>query len=171
MTRPSQTRHRKAGHHAAGRHPSRALIAGALMGAAVLAVPAVASAQTGAGTAAPGIPAPPADANAPRFSFAPVEGGALKLDRVTGRVSLCAKGPTGYTCEAVPDSRDAFEAEIARLQKEIAALKAGAGPNAGTGTAPDGTSEFDQALDYAERIYRRLRTMIEGFSSGSGERI
>lgn len=60
----------------------------------------------------------PAETTAPRFSFAPVDGGALKLDRETGRVSLCAKGPTGFACEAVPDTRDAYEAEIARLDRK-----------------------------------------------------
>lgn len=107
----------------------------------------------------------------PRYAFAPVEGGALKLDTQTGKVSLCAKGPTGYTCEAVPDSRDAYEAEIARLQREIATLKGPKAPDAGTGTAPGASSDLDQALDYADRIYRRFRSMIEDFTSGSGERI
>lgn len=148
-----------------------AVVAGALVAAAFLAAPVAAMAQTGSGTTAPGLPGPAAMApDGPRFSFAPVEGGALKLDTRTGRVSLCAKSPTGFTCEAVPDSRDAYEAEIARLQKEIAALKGAKAPDAGTGTTP-GASELDQALDYAERIYRRFRSMIEGLSSGSGERI
>ncbi len=122
------------------------------------------------------VPVPPGDTPAPRFSFAPVEGGALKLDRETGRVSLCAKRGTAFTCEAVPDSRDAYEAEIARLQAENENLRRSAqlppipplppspGPNAG----PD-TTDMDRAFAYAERFYRRLRGMIDEFRAPNGQ--
>lgn len=158
---------------------------GLLLGAA-LALPCAASAQTGdAAATAPAQPGTNAAAQAqgqnpeqmqaqsgPRYAFAPVAGGALKLDTVTGRVSLCAKGTSGFTCEAVPDSRDAYEAEIARLQKEVAALKSAQGSNAGTGTAPDATAELDQALDYMERIYRRFKSMIDGLNgTGTDQKI
>lgn len=107
--------------------------------------------------------APAADARpSPRFAFAPVEGGALKLDTRTGEVSLCTKGTGGFACVAVPDTRDAYEAEIARLQAEIAALK-----RAAPGQKPDAPqadpvpSEIDRAFDYATRVYRRFRQMID----------
>ncbi|OYW42975.1 MAG: hypothetical protein B7Z45_01380, partial [Azorhizobium sp. 12-66-6] len=38
--------------------------------------------------AAPGTPAPPSAPAGPRYSFSPVEGGALKLDTQTGQVSF-----------------------------------------------------------------------------------
>lgn len=77
------------------------------------------------------ITVPPRDAlpPQPRFAFAPVEGGALKLDTVTGQVSLCTKGSAGFACVAVPDTRDAYEAEIARLQAENDRLKGKAAPD------------------------------------------
>lgn len=138
------------------------------------------------GVAAQGLPG---EAAAPRFSFAPVEGGALKLDRETGRVSLCAKRSTGYSCEAVPDTRDAYEAEIARLSAEVDTLRrqlaagsplppvpplppaAGVQPPPGT-LPPPATSELDIALDYAERVYRRLKGLIDEMrGAGGGERL
>ncbi|OYY83501.1 MAG: hypothetical protein B7Y12_15180 [Rhizobiales bacterium 24-66-13] len=117
--------------------------------------------------AAPGTPAPPSAPAGPRYSFSPVEGGALKLDTQTGQVSFCGKGSAGYSCEAVPDSRDAYEAEIARLQARIATLegKPATAPNAGSSYLPS-QSDFDAALDYAERAFRRLRDLVNGTPSG-----
>ena len=124
------------------------------------------------GTAGPdavrqGLPsvAPPGPA-APRFTFTPVEGGTLKLDTHTGRASFCAKGPAGFSCEAVPDSREAYEAEIARLQQEIAALKAG---KPGAAPLPGDPSELDAALDYAERFYLRLKAFIDRMRATEGQ--
>lgn len=141
----------------------------AALAATLLAAPALAQGPLQ-------VPVPPGDTVAPRFSFAPVEGGALKLDRETGRVSLCAKRGTAFTCEAVPDSRDAYEAEIARLQAENESLRRSAqlpplpplppstGPNAGLDT-----SDMDRAFAYAERFYRRLRGMIDEFRAPNGQ--
>ncbi|MDI4655933.1 hypothetical protein [Xanthobacter autotrophicus] len=119
--------------------------------------------------------APSAETSAPRFAFAPVEGGALKLDRETGLVSLCAKRRSGFTCEAVPDTRDAYEAEIARLKAEVDTLRRAAGmqPQPGRpvpppGAAPDAT-DLDQAFAYAERFYRRLKGLIDELRAPTGE--
>ena len=140
---------------------------GALAIAILMAGPGAAQdmpAQQNQKATAEGQPAPAPAAAGPRYAFAPVEGGALKLDTRTGKVSLCAKTATGFTCEAVPDSRDAYEAEIARLQREIAQLKGSPAPNAGTGTSPGGSAELDQALNYAEQLFRRFRSMIQSLS-------
>lgn len=117
---------------------------------------------------------PSAETSVPRFAFAPVEGGALKLDRETGRVSLCAKHPTGFTCEVVPDARDAYEAEIARLKAEVDTLRRAAGmpPQPGAPvppTAAPNASDLDEAFAYAERFYRRLKGLIDDLRAPSGE--
>lgn len=145
----------------------------ALVLAPLAAAPAVAQGVS-QGTAQ-GTPqaAPSAETSAPRFAFAPVEGGALKLDRETGRVSLCAKRPAGFTCEAVPDSRDAYEAEIARLKAEVDTLRRAAEVQPGTPaplrSAVPSAADLDQAFAYAERFYRRLKGLIEELRAPSGE--
>jgi len=58
-----------------------------------------------------------------RYTFNRVDDGYLRLDGRTGQVSICARRPAGWTCEAVPDERAALEAEIARLQGENTAVK------------------------------------------------
>ena len=71
--------------------------------------PAPAQAQT---------PVPPA-----RFTFERSKDGFLRLDAQTGQVAYCESRSTGWTCEAVPEERTAFEKEIGRLQDEVAGLK------------------------------------------------
>lgn len=146
---------------AACRATAHARIAGLILTTA-LATPLLI--PTGAALAQPapaaGAPDPLPPPPGPRFAFAPVEGGALKLDTETGKVSLCAKGPQGFACTAVPDSRDAYEAEIGRLQGEIAALKRGGATNPETKPAPD-TSDLDAALDYADQWFRWLKQKVD----------
>jgi hypothetical protein len=58
-----------------------------------------------------------------RDTFNRVDDGYLRLDGRTGQVSICARRPVGWTCEAAPDERAALEAEIARLQGENTTVK------------------------------------------------
>jgi len=157
-----------------------ALMAGAAMPAAAQSTPAApaqdAAKEPGKDTSkdAPKEPAKEPGKAAvptqPRFAFAPVEGGALKLDTENGKVSLCAKGAGGFACTAVPDSRDAYEAEIARLQAENEALRRG-GAAASPGAGTPG-SQLDAALGYAEQLYGRLKQMVDELRApNSGERL
>lgn len=59
----------------------------------------------------------------PRYSFNKVPDGFLRLDRKTGRVSLCSRQTVGWACLAAPEDRTALEDEIARLRRENAVLK------------------------------------------------
>lgn len=106
------------------RSASAVLAAGLLLGATAAHAqespkePA-AEAQPQAGTPRDAVPS----ANG-RFSFAPAEGGYLRLDSTTGQVSFCSQRTAGWACQLVPDDRAALDAEIARLQGEISKLKA-----------------------------------------------
>ncbi len=79
-----------------------------------------AGAQTPAENAAPAASPPQ---TAARYSFNAVNDGFLRLDTVSGQVSLCNQTSAGWACQAVPEDRAALEKEIARLQDEVASLK------------------------------------------------
>lgn len=141
----------------------------------LLMLPVAASAQTDATAPKPVPPLPglstPVEQQG-RFSFTPVDGGVLKLDTQTGRVSMCSNGSGGFACVAVPDSRDAYEAEIARLQAQLDGKAAGGGSVApGTSTQNGRTTlsvplpnqqDLDAAYNYAAHLYNRMRNYMDG---------
>lgn len=53
-----------------------------------------------------------------RFMMAEVDGGILRIDRLSGAVSLCSGGRGDWVCELVPDDRDAMLREIEELRRE-----------------------------------------------------
>lgn len=59
-----------------------------------------------------------------RYTLAPVADGVLRLDTRTGTMSTCNNKRIGWACYAMPDEREALDAEIGRLQKDNAALRA-----------------------------------------------
>jgi hypothetical protein len=87
----------------------------------MLALPAIAALLSAAPAGAQTTP----EGDGGRYKFSPTaEGGVLRLDTRTGSVSNCAKRDTaGWACYAVPDERDALDAEIGRLQAENTRLK------------------------------------------------
>jgi hypothetical protein len=110
-----------------------------------------------------------------RFSFYRAEDGYLRLDGHTGQVSLCTRRPVGWLCQALPEERAAFDAEIARLQLENAALKkevlahdlplpagirADVPAAAGRPGAAPADREGSQIMGVVENVWRRLVAMI-----------
>ncbi len=141
----------------------RTLIALALAGGVVLA-PAL-HAET----------APDGEGN--RYSFHSVDNGFIRLDGRTGQTSLCNQGASGWSCRAMADDRAAFEAEIARLQDENAALKkalldhglplpggvnGGVANPAGSVEPPKwpGSAELDRAFAFMGKVWRNLVDMM-----------
>ena len=109
-----------------------------------------------------------------RFSFYRADDGYLRLDGRTGQVSLCTRREVGWLCQALPEERAAFDAEVARLQLENAALKkevlahdlplpAGIWadtPAAGRPGAVPADREGSQIMGVVENVWRRLVAMI-----------
>ena len=63
------------------------------------------------------------DFSNPRFVFHRSGGGFLRLDLVTGAVASCSQNAADWTCVPGRDERAALDHEIARLQRDNAALK------------------------------------------------
>jgi len=95
-----------------------------------------------------------------RFAFHPSGDGYLRLDRATGVLAVCTPQGTTWNCAAGHDDRAALDSEIARLQRDNAALKnallehgvalpAGIAPapsSQGDDDANKSTTEADQAI-------------------------
>ena len=121
-----------------------------------------------------------------RYSFHRAKDEFLRLDSRTGEVARCGWNATGWSCKAVPDERTALESEIARLQRENAALKnslltrgfdlpGGVKPdapaakeNAPTVKAPEAApapkspnaADLDRAIAFVKDVWRRLVEMM-----------
>jgi hypothetical protein len=72
----------------------------------------------------PAKPAAPVDPQA-HFTMLQVEGGLMKLDTRTGKLSFCSTRAGGWACDLVPEERSAYEDEITRLNDRIATLERG----------------------------------------------
>lgn len=136
-----------------------------MMMAAALAALAGATAAT-AGTA---------DNSTGRYTMSPVDGGFLRLDTQTGAVSMCARTGTAWACTPVEDRSGASTAaELSKLESENKDLKdriksledSGAArqpldaPPSGKAELPT-EQEVDQALDYLERVYKKVRDRVK----------
>ncbi len=121
-----------------------------------------------------------ADSDDSRYQFNQVADGYLRLDLKSGAVSLCSRRDVGWACLAVPDDRAAFDAEIARLQGENAALKKAlldrglplpsgvtAPPSAAPPVADGGRdlklpsdADVDRAMAVLEKMWRHMVDMV-----------
>lgn len=159
---------------------SRPLFA-ALLAGLLLAVPQQAPAQEQAQTPAP---PPPSATEGGRYTFHRMGDSFVRLDSVTGQVAQCSSSATGWSCKAAPDERLALENEIARLQRENAALKKTmlakgldlpGGVTAETRPVPPGSipdtsqnapkgmpseAELDRAIAYMKNVWKKLVDMM-----------
>ena len=104
-----------------------------------------------------------------RYTMTPVEGGFMRLDTETGAVSLCTRKADAWSCEPVTDKSTSnddkarLEAENKDLKDRIRALEGGSAatePPGGVSKLPT-EKEVDEALDYVERMYKKLRDRIQ----------
>jgi hypothetical protein len=58
-----------------------------------------------------------------RYVFERIDDGFMRLDNQTGQVAHCSQRQGTWTCETVPEHRDALQEEVARLQSKVASLQ------------------------------------------------
>lgn len=121
----------------------------------------------------------PGSEDANRYSFHRTKEGLVRLDSQTGEVAQCGWSETVWSCRPVPEERAALESEIARLQRENAALKKVLlthGLNLPPGVKPDAQAdkeretapsdklpteaELDRAIAFMKNVWRRLVEMM-----------
>jgi hypothetical protein len=113
-----------------------------------------------------------------RYTMSPVDGGFLRLDKQTGAVAMCARSGSEWACKAVedqtttasPDELSRLESENKELKDRVKALEESLetekppplaeGPPGGKMQLPT-DQEVDQALDYLERVYKKLRDHVK----------
>jgi hypothetical protein len=146
-------------------------------------------AQTAPAPGAPAQSAPAPSAEDSRYSFHRMGDGFVRLDSRTGQSAQCGWGPTGWSCKLAPDERAALDSEIARLQRENAALKksmlsrgldlpsgviaeAPVPPPVPPANIPDPSArepkepkplseaELDRALNFVKNVWRKLVDMM-----------
>jgi hypothetical protein len=101
----------------------------------------------------------PQAGDAGRFAMAPAEGGFLRLDKETGAVSFCSAEGGLAVCRLAAEERAALEAEVARLSRENADLRAklpGAAEAEASKKLWPGEEELDRALAFTEKFFRRM---------------
>jgi hypothetical protein len=141
------------------------------MAATVLAVLATsAAAQDGA--TKPPVPEAVAPTTDDLFDMVPATGRQLKIDRRTGRISLCEESDGQWACRLLADDRLAYEEEIERLEAEnqqlrtrLAELEGNAGrPREGNDDrwiTPEDEKRLDEFLTFSDRALRRFFGMVQ----------
>jgi hypothetical protein len=95
-----------------------------------------------------------------RYSMTAVEGGVMRMDGVTGRMSFCTKSGETFACKAIEDDRASFMDEIETLAKQNAELKKQIADGGASLRLPK-DEDLDRAFSLMERMIRRFGPLSE----------
>lgn len=96
-----------------------------------------------------------------RFVLEKAGDGFVRLDRQSGAMSHCTLKDGNLICRMAADERAAFEDELDRLEKRVAALEASAGAPARQALPND--AEVDRSISIMERFMRSFMGLIDEF--------
>jgi len=96
-----------------------------------------------------------------RYVLKNTSDGFLRMDTLTGKVSLCRPKANGFVCEAVADDREVLEKEIARLDDRIGVLKRYIKKTESSYFKLPSDKEVDQVLSYFEGLVKRFRSFAD----------
>jgi hypothetical protein len=102
------------------------------------------------------------EAAAGRFQLQPTEGGVVRLDTRTGAMTLCRNSEGELICRMAADERAAYEEELDRIERRVAALE---GRNASAIRPPPAPSdaEIDRSIGIMERFMRSFMGLVDEF--------
>jgi hypothetical protein len=92
-----------------------------------------------------------------RYTLSQTADGLVRLDTRTGAVSTCSNNGKGWACYAVPDERNALDAEIGRLQADNEKLKAQLAAR-----EPTVTGKIDEPLPKTDSLKKPEPKVAEG---------
>lgn len=96
-----------------------------------------------------------------RFQLERTESGVVRLDRQTGAMTLCRDEAGTLACRMQPDERAAYDDELARLEKRVAALEERLSQTPPNALPSD--AEIDRSLSIMERFMRSFMGIVGEF--------
>lgn len=105
-----------------------------------------------------------------RYRLEPAEHGFVRMDTLTGQMSLCEEKDGQLACRAADDERAAFAdqvegmaKQIDMLEKRVAELEKGVSNN---GVMSE--EEFDKTMGYMERFFHRFMGVVRDLQKEYG---
>ena len=107
-----------------------------------------------------------------RYRLERTEDGYVRLDTVTGKMSICVEQGGQLVCKASVEERAAYESQYDELSARIAALEAriGAIEAGGAAGALPSDEEFEQTLGYMEKFLRRFMGIAQDLERDFGSK-
>ena len=121
-----------------------------------------------AASALTGVPAVAQDVE--RYRLERTEAGYVRLDTVTGRMSICEERSGQLVCKAAVEEREAYDRDLGSLQdrlerveQRLSRLEGQAAP----GALPS-DEEFEQTMGYMEKFFRRFMGIVKDLERDFG---
>lgn len=114
-----------------------------------------------------------------RYVLKDVDGGFIRLDTGTGKVSYCRSRDGQWRCDSVADDREALQAEIAALAEQNAALErriaelelelSHRGTDSGSKLELPSDEDLDRVMTFFEKIMRRFMDFARSLREDPGQ--
>ncbi|MCQ4631349.1 hypothetical protein GB927_014960 [Shinella sp. CPCC 100929] len=105
-----------------------------------------------------------------RYRMDKTDSGFVRLDTVSGEVSLCREQDGQIVCRMAADERAAFEKELDLLTKRVEALEKG-GATGQTAVKPSlpTDEEIDRTMSIMEKMMQRFMGIVKNLEDGEEE--
>lgn len=99
-----------------------------------------------------------------RFQLEKTADGYVRLDKVTGDMSICKEQSGQLVCRAAADDRKSLADEIGRIDSRLAAIerRLESGGTSGLSSSNDlpTEEEFEKTMGYMEKFFRRFMGIV-----------